>query len=304
MSNPVCLVTGASSGIGAATVETFAAHGYDVAINYNSGRERAEAIAARLEQSFGVAAIPMQADLSESASPFGLVDQTYNHFKRLDVVISNSGVANYVPDADGNLVRFRFHETPVDHLQREMDRVLDLNLLGAYRLTQRAIHYMLEQAAREAADGTSPLHRSVVVIASISDEAPDSTRIPYGASKAALNHVVLGAALEGGPHNITVNALRPGVIDTPLTSRPSGIRDPDRDREMSVSEVYQLMAEGGSQAIPRIGTAEEIANAALAFARIPYMTGQLIAVDGGFTLSNGFANRDLFLNEGLRLRRE
>ena len=304
MSNPVCLVTGASSGIGAATVEAFAADGYDVAINYNSGRDRAEEIAARLKQSFGVAAVPIQADLSKSESPFDLVDQTYSHFRRLDVVVSNSGVANYVPDADGNLLRFRFHETPVDHLRREMDRVLELNLLGAYRLTQRAFHYMLDLASQEAASGNSPRHRSVVVIASISDEAPESTRIPYGASKAALNHVVLGAALEGGPHNITVNALRPGVIDTPLTSRPSGVRDPDSDRELSVSEVYQLMAEGGSQAIPRIGTAEEVANAALAFARIPFMTGQLIAVDGGFTLNNGFANRDLFLNEGLRRRRE
>lgn len=303
MSNPLCLITGASSGIGAATARAFAAAGYDVAINYNTGGDRAQAIAAELEQS-GVSALPIQANLSNEETAFDLVDEAYAHFGRLDVVVSNSGVANYVRDEQGNLLRYRFHEAPVEHLQREMDRVMNLNLLGAYRLVQRSLHYMIQQADEERARNDAPSHRSVVVIASISDEAPESTRIPYGASKAALNHVVLGAALEGGPHNITVNGLRPGVIDTPLTSRPSGMRDPDRHQELTVAEIYQLMAEGGSQAIPRIGTSEEIADAAVAFARLPFMTGQLIAVDGGFTLRSGFANRDLFLNEGLRKRRQ
>ena len=304
MSHPVCLVTGSSSGIGAAIVREFAARGYDVVINYNSGEDRAIRIAEELRQQYDIQALTIGADLSTASAPFQLVDQTCEHFGRLDVVVSNSGVANYVRDEQGNLLRYRFHQAPVEHLDREMARVLELNLMGAYRLAQRALERMIEEAVQDADAGGTPAHRSILFITSISDIAPESTRIPYGVSKAALNHVVLGAAFEGGPHNITVNALRPGVIDTPLTSRPSGIADPESGHEYTVAEIYDLMAAGGSQAIPRIGRPEDIAGAAYAFTNIPFMTGQLVAVDGGFTLVNGFTNRDLFLQEGLRRRQQ
>ena len=181
-----------------------------------------------------------------------------------------------------------------------MDRVLSLNLMGAYRLAQRALKLMIDQAGQE----TEPTHRSILFITSISDIAPESTRIPYGVSKSGLNHAVIGAAFDGGPHNITVNALRPGVIDTPLTSRPSGVQDPDTGREYTVAETYGLMAEGGAQPIRRIGEPADIAFAAYAFTQIPYMTGQLVAVDGGFTLPGNFPNRELFLQEGLRKRQQ
>ncbi|MCY3787805.1 MAG: SDR family NAD(P)-dependent oxidoreductase, partial [Gemmatimonadetes bacterium] len=144
----------------------------------------------------------------------------YAHFGRLDTVVSNSGVTNYVRGADGQIARYRFTETPVDHLERELDRVLSVNLKGAYRLCQRALKRMIEQAENERRAGQEVPHRSFLFIATVSDVAPDSTRIPYGVSKAGLNHVVLGAAFDAGQHNITVNALRPGVVETPLTSRP------------------------------------------------------------------------------------
>jgi 3-oxoacyl-[acyl-carrier protein] reductase len=172
--------------------------------------------------------------------------------------------------------------------------------MGAYRLAQRALGTMTEIAKKE----TEPAHRSILFITSISDIAPESTRIPYGVSKAGLNHAVLGAAFDGGPYNITVNALRPGVIDTPLTARPSGVEDPATGREFTVAETYGLMAEGGAQPIRRIGEPEDIAFAAYAFTQIPYMTGQFVAVDGGFTLPGNFPNRELFLQEGLRKRQQ
>ncbi len=298
MSRPVCVVTGSSSGIGAAIVRQFAAHGYDVVVHYNAGEERAAQIAEAIRTEHGAEVIVLGADLAQPEAPFDLVDRTFAHFGRLDVAISNSGVANYVADEQGQLIRYRFSDTPVEHLNKEMDRVLSLNLMGAYRLAQRALKHMVEQAAQEA----NPLHRSILLITSISDMAPESTRIPYGVSKAGLNHVVAGAAFDGGPHNITVNALRPGVVDTPLTSRPSGVEDPQSGREFTVAEIYGLMAAGGSQPIRRIGRPEDIACAAYAFTQIPYMTGQLIAVDGGFTLPGTFPNREVFLQEGLRKR--
>jgi NAD(P)-dependent dehydrogenase (short-subunit alcohol dehydrogenase family) len=301
---PACLVTGSSSGIGAAVVRHFAAQGWDVVVNYNSGRERAEAIATQIRQDHGVDVFVIGADLSQRDEPFRLVDAAVAHFGRLDVAISNSGVTNYIRGDDGELIRHRFHETPPDHLDREMARVLDLNLMGAYRFGQRALKHMIDAANADAAAGAAPDHRSLLFITSISDVAPETTRIPYGVSKAGLNHAVIGAALEGGRHNITVNALRPGVVDTPLTARPSGLTDEVTGREYTVADTYALMAEGGSQALPRIGDPEDIAVAAWAFTHIPYMTGQFVAVDGGFTLAGGFPNRELFLQEGIRKRRD
>ena len=303
MSNPVCLVSGSSSGIGAATVRTFARRGYDVVVNYNSGADRAEAVARQIRDTHGVEALVVGADLSQRDEPHRLVDAAYDHFGRLDATVSNSGVANYLCDSSGELVRHRFDETPIEHLDAEMERVLSLNLMGAYRLGQRSLQHMIEQAKRELASQSDlAAHRSILFITSISDVAPESTRIPYGVSKAAVNHLVTGAALEGGRYNVTVNALRPGVVDTPLTDRPSGIVDPQSGEELTVAQTYELMAIGGAQPIQRIGTADEIAAAAYAFATIPFMTGQLVAVDGGFTLASGFQNRDLFLQEGLKRR--
>jgi glucose 1-dehydrogenase len=215
MSNPVCLVSGSSSGIGAAIVDQFARNGYDVVVNYNSGRERGEAVAAAIRKDHGVEALVIGADLSQPEAAFSLVDQSYEHFGRLDVSISNSGVANYIKDSDGNLMRHRFHETPIEHLEKEMERVLSLNLMGSYRLAQRSLKYMMQQAQSEKERGEDAHHRSILFITSISDIAPEATRIPYGVSKSGLNHAILGAALEGGPYNITVNGLRPGVVDTP-----------------------------------------------------------------------------------------
>ena len=278
----------------------FASNNYDVVLNYNSGRERAESIASELESEFGIEALVIGADLAQEQAPFELVDQAVEHFGRLDVTISNSGVANYVTDESGVSLRARFHEASIEHLNREMARVLDLNLMGTYRLVQRSLQHMIRQAEDESRRGEEPAHRSILIIASISDVAPEATRIPYGVSKSAINHVVLGAAAEGGAHGVTVNALRPGVVDTPLTARPSGVIDPYTHEEYTVAQVYGLMALGGSQVVPRVGVPEDISQAAFYFTRLPYMTGQLIAVDGGFTLANGFANRDLFLQEGMR----
>lgn len=304
MSRPVCLVTGSSSGIGAAIVRHFASQGWDVVVNYNSGSDRAEAIADQIRQDHAVEALVLGADLSQRDEPFRLVDETFRHFGRLDVAISNSGVANYLRGDDGQLIRYRFHETPPEHLDKEMARVLDLNLMGAYRFGQRVIKHMIDLATIEATSGSRPAHRSLLFITSISDVAPETTRIPYGVSKSGLNHAIIGAAFEGGRHNITVNGLRPGVVDTPLTARPSGLVDESSGEEYTVADTYALMAEGGSQALPRIAEPEEIAEAAWAFTHIPYMTGQLVAVDGGFTLAGGFPNRELFLQEGLKKRRQ
>ena len=101
LSRPACLVTGSSSGIGAAIARQFAAQGYDVVVHYNAGEERAAQIAAAIRAEHSVEALVLGADLSQREAPFDLVDRTFAHFGRLDVAVSNSGVANYVADEQG-----------------------------------------------------------------------------------------------------------------------------------------------------------------------------------------------------------
>jgi len=287
MSNPVCLVTGSSSGIGSAIVNRFASQGYDVTVHYNSGTdssdprghktsgaERATVIADAIRQEHGVEAVTLGADLGQPEAAFDLVDRTYEQFGRLDTVVSNSGVTNFVVDEAGKAVRYRFHETPIEHLSKEMDRVLSINLMGAYRLCQRSLKLMMDQADQDRKRGEEPRHRSILFVGSISDVAPDSMRIPYGVSKAGLNHAVQGAAFEGGPHNITVNAVAPGVIRNGLSTHHS-LADPERAARIA-------------SGIPlgRVGSPREISHAVLFLVseEADYITGVVLPVDGGFLL--------------------
>ena len=205
MSNPVCLVSGSAVALALQQWSILPAMATMSWSTITRAGERGEAVAEHIRAEYGTETLLLGADLSQPEAAFTLVDQTYAHFGRLDVCISNSGVANYVAGEDGNLLRYRFKDTPIDHLDREMERVMSLNLMGAYRLGQRSLHYMIEQAEAETNRNEAMQHRSILFITSISDIAPESTRIPYGVSKSGLNHVVLGAALDGGPFNITVN---------------------------------------------------------------------------------------------------
>jgi NAD(P)-dependent dehydrogenase (short-subunit alcohol dehydrogenase family) len=140
----------------------------------------------------------------------------------------------------------------------EWDRVMNVNLRGAFMC--------LRECARAMTDGGV-----IVAITSVSGMLHERTMAHYGASKAALAHLVQSAARELGPIGIRVNAVAPGITDTPMfapTERLPGYRE----------RVGQRAALG------RIGTAGEVAQAVVALCALDWVTGQVLAADGGVSL--------------------
>ncbi|MBU6328990.1 MAG: SDR family oxidoreductase [Acidobacteria bacterium] len=238
--NKVVLVTGSSSGIGEETARLFAAEGAKVVVNSATSVTVGEAVAASLPE-----AIYVQADVSDAEASAALIDATIDHHGRLDVLINNAGVTAVIPHPD--------LEAVTDEI---FTRILDVNVLGTFRLTRLAMPHL-----RATGDG------SVVNVTSLAGLRPTGSSIPYAASKAALNHLTVLLANVSGPE-VRVNAVAPGLIRTPWTAEWDTLHD-------AVSHIAPLK---------RSGEADEVAQAIVDVAASRYMTGQVVSVDGGLTL--------------------
>lgn len=238
--NKVVLVTGSSSGIGEETARLFAAEGAKVVVNSATSVTAGEAVAASLPE-----AIYVQADVSDAEASAALIDATIDHHGRLDVLINNAGVTAVIPHPDLDAV--------TDEI---FTRILDVNVLGTFRLTRLAMPHL-----RATGDG------SVVNVTSLAGLRPTGSSIPYAASKAALNHLTVLLANVSGPE-VRVNAVAPGLIHTPWTAEWDTLHD-------AVSHIAPLK---------RSGEADEVAQAIVDVAASRYMTGQVVSVDGGLTL--------------------
>jgi ketoreductase RED2 len=186
----VVLVTGSSSGIGAACARAFAGEGARVVVNSSSSTEAGQAVASSLPGAFYV-----QADISREDDCRRLVDTVVRQAGRLDVLVNNAGVTEVIPHHDLDAV--------TDAVFR---RILDVNVLGTWNLTRLAM-----PALRSSGDG------AVVNITSVAGVRPTGSSIPYAASKAALNHLTALVANVVGPA-VRVNAVAPGLIRTPWTA--------------------------------------------------------------------------------------
>lgn len=187
----VALVTGSTSGIGAATARRLAADGLTVVVHSRSSVEVGLALADELGGSY------LQADLGVDAEATGLVEQTLARHGRLDVLVNNAGISWPVPHAD------------LDALSAaDWRRLLDVNLIAPWLLCTAAL------PALRASD--RPGGGAIVNVTSHAGVRPKGSSIAYASSKAALNHMtkLLAAAL--GP-SVRVNAVAPGLVDTPLT---------------------------------------------------------------------------------------
>jgi ketoreductase RED2 len=186
----VVLVTGSSSGIGAACARAFAAEGATVVVNSASSVEAGQAVAASLPSGFYV-----QADISREDDCRRLVEVVTDRTGRLDVLVNNAGVTEVIPHTDLDAV--------TDAVFRH---ILDVNVLGTWNLTRSAM-----PALRASGDGV------VVNITSVAGLRPIGSSIPYAVSKAALNHLTALVANAVGPA-VRVNAVAPGLIRTPWTA--------------------------------------------------------------------------------------
>jgi ketoreductase RED2 len=187
----------------------------------------------------------LRADVSDADDCAALIDGTVDRFGRLDVLVNNAGVTQVIPHHDLDAV--------TDEVFR---RILEVNVLGTFRLCRLAMPHL--RAAGDAA---------IVNVTSVAGVRPTGSSIPYAASKAALNHLTALLGNVSGPE-VRVNAVAPGLVRTPWTADWGPIHD-----------AMQTRAPLGRSAEP-----EDIATAIVDVAATPYMTGQVVIVDGGLTL--------------------
>lgn len=247
ISGKTAIVTGAASGIGRATAERLAEEGANVAV-VDVDVEGGEETVARIEGDGGVARF-IETDVSDEAEVERMIEATVDEFGSLDLAHNNAGI-------EGESA------TTVEHTEANWDQVVDTNMKGVWLCMKHEIPAMLESGDGEGA---------IVNTSSISGQT-GAGDAPYVATKHGILGLTRTAAVEYAQEGIRVNAVAPGVIDTPVS---------DRFREENPEEFEQFvqMAPMG-----RMGESMEIGNAVawLLSEEASFATGGLFQIDGGF----------------------
>jgi 3-oxoacyl-[acyl-carrier protein] reductase len=258
---PMALITGASRGIGRGIALELARAGHDLVIDYASNVAAARKTAAdclRAAEAAGkkVRAEICQADIGCGEDRAGLMEFARNTFGRLDLLVNNAGVA---PEVRADIL---------EASEESFDRLIRVNVKGPYFLTQLAAKWMIaqQQAARRPA-GFQP---RIITISSVSAYAASVNRGDYCVAKAALSMLTPLYAARLAEFGINVYEIRPGVIETDMTG--------------PVREKYDQLIQNGLTPIRRWGKPEDVAKAVAAIAGglLPFSTGEVINVDGGF----------------------
>jgi 3-oxoacyl-[acyl-carrier protein] reductase len=244
LSGRIALVTGASRGIGRACAIKLAALGAAVVVNYNKSAQAADDVVAEIERSGG-AAIAVQGDVSRFEMAATVVKATIDAYGRLDILVNNAGTTR-----DRLLASMT---------EEDFDVIIEQNLKSVFNCSRAALRQMMKQK-----------HGRIVNVTSVAGVIGNPGQTNYSAAKAGIIGFTKAMAKEYGGRNIAVNAVAPGYVPTDLTEAL-----PPAIREVIVR----------STACGRMGTAEEIANAVvfLASDEASYITGQILAVDGGLT---------------------
>jgi len=245
MKDKVAIITGSTQGIGEAIARRLSLEGSKVVINSLSSAEKGEALAEELGNS-----IYCQGSIANDEDCNKIIDKTLKHFGRIDFLINNAG-------ANMDIARYKGEYTwqaPTDNFSK----ILDINVVGTWRLTQKAIPHL-----QKTGDGV------IINVSSIAgiDPAAGSSSIPYSVSKAAVNLMTKALAKDLGPE-IRVNAIAPGLIKT---RRAEGFT--------SAIEKFEKHTP-----LKRIGEKEDVVELVLAMIRSNYITGEVIVVDGGFSI--------------------
>jgi glucose 1-dehydrogenase len=243
----VALVTGASSGIGRAIAQRFAAEGARVAVNYlPRGRNEEEARA--VLDSLATPGMTAAADVTKRADVERMVSEVVEKFGRLDIAVCNAGVEIKRPFLEAT--------------DEEWDTVISVNLYGAFVVSQAAARRMVQRGEGGKLIYTSSVHEDI----------PFPGYTSYCASKGGVRMLMRNLAVELAPHRINVNNIAPGAIATPINQV---VLDDPEAKEEAVSEIPW----------GRFGRPEEVAAVAafLASDEAAYVTGSTYYVDGGLT---------------------
>ncbi len=245
--NKVALVTGAASGMGLATARAFAEAGAAVTladINADGARSAAEDLVAAGHQAIGI-----RCDVADEAEVAAMVEQTVSTFGRLDAAFNNAGVQ--APPSD-----------MADEAAEEFDRVNAINLRGVWACMKHELRRMREQGSG-----------AIVNCSSLGGLVGLPSRAAYHASKHGVIGLTRSAALEYAARGICINAVCPGIIETPMVA------------SMLVSQPEAMKELMKEQPIGRLGRPEEIAAAVLWLCSpaASFVIGHALAVDGGYT---------------------
>lgn len=240
----VAIVTGASKGIGAAIAEHLASEGASIAVNYATSKEGADKVVKKIKEKGGKA-LAIQANMSDPKEIHRLFSETIQAFGKVDILINNAGIYDFVPLED--ITPEHFHKT------------FDLNVLGLLLATKEAVKHFTNGG-------------SIVNISSIvSTLAPPQGSV-YSASKAAVDTLTRSLSKELGPKNIRINCVNPGMIETEGT-QTSGIMESEMRQHVEATTPLQ-----------RIGLPKDIAPAVLFLASddAAWITGETLYVSGGY----------------------
>ena len=251
----VMLITGGSSGVGAALAEQLAGMGARVVVNYSRSADAADAVVSRIT-SAGGQALAVQADVSEEADCKQLVAATIEQFGRLDVLVNNAGTTTFVP-----------HDQLEALTEEIWLRTLRVNLIGAFMMSREAATHI------GAAGGGE-----IIMTSSIASMTANGSSIAYCASKAGMNSLTRTLAKTLGKQKIRVNAVLPGLIDGDWAFNTWGGGD---------AEQYDGLKKMFADQTPlgHVVNPDDVADTIVSLITgSDYVTGQLVTLDSGFTL--------------------
>lgn len=249
LAGKAAVVTGGSRGIGAATVKLFAQAGADVVFSYNRSRDAA----AQVEQEarkHGTRIESQKAELGKTAEAKALIDFAKERLGRIDILVANAGIWNE-------------KDAPIEQMsERQWDEMIRVNLKSAYAVIHFTVPHMIAQKGGR-----------IVAISSTAGQRGEAFHTHYAASKGGIISMVKGLSTELARHNILVNCVAPGWVDTDMSASVL------RNKKLLKTALAPIP-------LKRAGTAEEIAGPILFAASdlASFMTGEVINVNGGSVL--------------------
>lgn len=254
----VAIVTGSSRGIGRGIALSLAGVGYSLVINYAGNASAAAStveacLVAAKENGNEIDAISVRADIGDATAREYLLQETRNHFGRLDLLVNNAGITS-IGRAD-----------LLDATEEAFDTLMGVNLKGPFFLSQAAARWMIDETSKD-----QTLHPKIVTISSISGYTVSVNRGDYCMAKAALGMMTKLFAVRLAEHGINVYEICPGIIASDMTA--------------PVKEKYDRLIGDGLTPIRRWGLPEDVGQAVVAIAddQFRFSTGEVFNVDGGF----------------------